>query len=71
MLWITVILIICLLLNFSNAHLWGGQQLSIAGSDVIHVSETLAATSEVQFIRSREFLLPSKTVAYSKGDRVI
>ena len=48
----------------------GGQQLSIADTDVIHVSEKSVATSEEQVVRSREFLLPSETISYSEGDRV-
>ena len=58
-------------LYFATAYLWGGQLLSIADSDVVHLSEVLVVTSEeARVIRSREFLLPSETISYSEGDRV-
>ena len=55
--------------NFLIAHNWGGVDLSIVGSDVIHMSESELA-STTQFIRSREFLLPAETITYSEGDMV-
>ena len=67
MFWILVVL---LLLDTSSAHVWGGQELSIKGSDVIHVSDEGAILSELQVIRSREFLFPMQTFSYSKDDKV-
>ena len=63
------IVLFCIL-NFASAHLWGGQQLSVADSDVIHVREKLAVMSKAHVLRSREFQLPSETISYSEGDRV-
>ena len=37
--------------SFATAYLWGGQQLSIADTDVIHVSEKSVATSEEQVVK--------------------
>ena len=66
MFWILAIL----LSGSCFAHLWGGHQLSITGSDVIHISDEEAILSEVQVIRSREFRLPKQTFSYSKDDKV-
>ena len=60
----------CAWFHFSIAYTWGGEDLSIVGSDVIHVSETEVAVSTAQILRSREFRLPSETISYSEGDKV-
>lgn len=71
LLWILPVLIICdKLWPSSSVNLWGGEQLSIVGSDIVHVTVMEEAISEAQFIRSREFLLPSEQISYSNGDTV-
>ena len=44
--------------------------MSIPDSDVTHFIEGDVLQSELQVIRSREFILPSQSISYSEGDKV-
>ena len=67
---VTFMLFFCACFNSSIAYTWGGEELSIVGSDVTHVSEREVTTSTAQVLRSREFLLPTETISYLEGDQV-
>ena len=65
-----MLLLFCYWPNSSTAYLWGGEQLSIQGSEIIHEDVSGREAKVKHIIRSREYLLPAQNILYSEDDRV-
>ena len=67
---ILLLLLFCYWPHLATAYLWGGEQLSIQGSDIIHENVSGREAKVKHIIRSREYLLPAQSISYSEDDRV-